>query len=337
MNKNHDFMARFSAAMESRYAELIHGNVDIAVGVSGGADSMALCYALSDFFGGTGNTLHALSVDHGLRPEAAEEARQVAKALDALPNVQHQILTWHHDEKPTARVQESARNARYDLMGDYMRDHNLSHLFLGHHMDDQAETFLFRLAKGSGLDGLGGMPYMHVRDDILLCRPFLDMQKSEIIDYCEGHNIDFINDPSNDSDDYARVRLRKSMDVLSVEGLTPKRLAVTAKRLLRVREAVDHIVEKEYKNVLLEKNNSRIVFNVGVLSENPFEIVLRVILKAMAELSPDRDYGVRLERAENLCEDLMKPKSFRKRTLGGVVFECNEDQATLELSREHKD
>ncbi len=330
-------MARFSAAMESRYAELIHGNVDIAVGVSGGADSMALCYALSDFFEGTGNTLHALSVDHGLRPEAAQEARQVAKALDALPNVQHQILTWHYDEKPTARVQESARNARYDLMGDYMRDHNLSHLFLGHHMDDQAETFLFRLAKGSGLDGLGGMPHIGARDDIYLCRPFLDMQKSEIIQFCEGHNIDFINDPSNDSDDYARVRLRKSMDVLSVEGLTPKRLSMTAKRLLRVREAVDHIVEKEYKNVLLEKNNSRIVFNVGVLSENPFEIVLRLILKAMAELSPDRDYGVRLERAENLCEDLMKPKSFRKRTLGGVVFECNKDQATLELSREHKD
>ena len=330
-------MARFSAAMESRYAELIYGNVDIAVGVSGGADSMALCYALSDFFGETGNTLHALSVDHGLRPEAAQEARQVAKALDVLPNVQHQILTWHHDEKPTARVQESARNARYDLMGDYMRDHNLSHLFLGHHMDDQAETFLFRLAKGSGLDGLGGMPHIGARDDIYLCRPFLDMQKSEIIQFCEGHNIDFINDPSNDSDDYARVRLRKSMDVLSVEGLTPKRLSMTAKRLLRVREAVDHIVEKEYKNVLLKKNNSRIVFNFGVLSENPFEIVLRVILKAMAELSPDRDYGVRLERAENLCEDLMKPKSFRKRTLGGVVFECNKDQATLELSREHKD
>lgn len=337
MNKNHDFMARFSAAMESRYAELIDSNVDIAVGVSGGSDSMALCYALSDFFEGAGKTLHALSVDHGLRPEAAQEARQVARALDALPNVQHHILTWRHDEKPTARVQESARNARYDLMGDYMRDHNLSHLFLGHHMDDQAETFLFRLAKGSGLDGLGGMSHIGTRDDIYLCRPFLDMQKSEIIDFCEDYQIQYIRDPSNESDDYARVRLRKSMDVLSAEGLTSKRLAVTAKRLLRVRESMDYIVEKEYKNATSRKDKDRIVLNVGLLLTNPFEIVLRVVLKTMAELSPERDYGVRLERAENLCEDLMKPKSFRKRTLGGVVFECNKDQATLELSREHKD
>ena len=330
-------MARFSNVMESQYADVINSDADIAVGVSGGPDSMALCYALSGFFEGSDRTLHALSIDHGLRPEAGEEVRQVAEILNGLPNVQHHILTWHHDEKPTARVQESARNARYDLMKDYMRDHNLSHLFLGHHMDDQAETFLFRLAKGSGLDGLCGMPHIGTRGDIHLCRPFLDMQKSAIIDFCDDRDIDYIHDPSNESDDFARVRLRKSMDVLSDEGLTPKRLAVTAKRLLNVRGAIDHVVEKEYKKVLSRKDKDRIVLNIGVLFENPFEIVLRVVLKAMAELSPDRDYGVRLERAENLCEDLLKQNEFRKRTLGGVVFERSKDQATLELSREHKD
>ena len=116
---------------------------------------MALCRLMADYI--PQNTqIHVLTVDHGLRAESAEEVAFVKDNLPAHDNIVHKILTWSHDEMPTTRIQEDARFARYALMQNYMKQHDITCLFLGHHMDDQAETFLFRLAKGSGLDGTIG-------------------------------------------------------------------------------------------------------------------------------------------------------------------------------------
>tara|TARA_R110001592_G_scaffold20926_20_gene84805 strand:- start:28881 stop:29924 length:1044 start_codon:yes stop_codon:yes gene_type:complete len=338
-DKMRDFMTHFSEMMDRHFTDVLADQADIAVGVSGGADSVALCYALSKFFAhDTNRTIHALSVDHGLREEAQQEAQHVQTLLQELPNVRHSILTWDHTDKPTSRIQERARRARYDLMHDYMAAHDLSCLFVGHHMDDQAETFLFRLAKGSGLDGLGGMPFIQeLNARTVLCRPLLEMGKAEIVYFCKAEGIAYIDDPSNQCDDYARVRLRKSMDVLAVEGLTPKRLSVTAKRLYRGRDALDYVSENEYKKCTKAKDSNRIVLDVDLLLIQPFDIVLRVMLRAIAALSPDQDYGARLERVEHLCEDLMKPEAFRKRTLNKIIFDCNTQTREILLSREHCD
>ena len=330
------FMARFSKIMEEHFSDIMSGSDDIAVGVSGGGDSMALCYALSAFFSGDKKkVIHALSVDHRLREEAAQEVTHVAEELKGMANIHHHVLTWEYDNKPSARIQEKARQARYDLMTDYMRKEGISYLFLGHHMDDQAETVLFRLAKGSGLDGLGGMSFIHeMSDDIVLCRPFLEERKADILSFCGEKDIRYIDDPSNHSEGYARVRLRKSMEVLSAEGLTPKRLAITAKRLSRARDALVYVVDKEYKNCIKEESKNRIVLNCDLLLSNPYDIVLRIILKVMAELSKEQNYGARLERVENLCDDLMKPEPFRKRTLGKIIFDCDAKKGELSLSCE---
>ncbi len=300
----------------------IEQHKDIAVGVSGGADSMALCFALAQEFKGN---IHAITVDHGLREESGAEALHVADQLSCLSNVTHHILKWDHDGcAPYVRIQELARNARYDLMASYMSEHKITYLFLGHHMNDQAETFLFRLAKGSGVDGLSCMlPVQKHESGIILCRPMLDIEKSEIFDFCKENDINFINDPSNNNDAYARVRLRKSMDILSEEGLTIKRLAVCAARHARAREALDFFAIKVFDDCLLHNDSTCIVFNYSKLILNPEEIVLRVVLYAMSKIYDIKGYGARMERVENLCFDLIYTKKFRKRTLGRIIFEHN--------------
>lgn len=331
--KTPSFMEGFSGAMLTHFSDVEGGG--IAVGVSGGADSMALCFALSEYFKDVpAVTIHALSVDHALRAESLGEAQHVAQQLKTLPNVEHHILTWKHETKLDARIQEKARTARYDLMKEYMHGRNITMLFLGHHIDDQAETFLFRLAKGSGLDGLSCMSVIQkMGEGFVLCRPMLGLSKGDMISFCEARGVDFINDPSNYCDDYARVRLRKSRDILAEEGLSSKRLLVASRRFSRARKALETLSNNAFDECILKNDAVRIVFNLSGLISCPEEIVLRVILQAMSVLQNDTGYGTRLERVENLCADLITQDNFRKRTLGGIIFECKikDDQFILSL------
>lgn len=295
-------------ALDAHFSDL--KKCDVAVAVSGGSDSMALFHTINEWSEGY---VHALIVDHGLRDGSAEEARIVQSRLS---DTEAHILTW--DEKPDARIQERAREARYELMADYMLERNLEHLFLGHHMDDQAETFLFRLAKGSGVDGLSCMSERQKQFGITLCRPFLNTRKADLIGYCQKNQLEYVSDPSNESAHFARVRLRKSMTVLSGEGLTVDRLSVAARRFGHVRDALDQVTDMVYKNLVSKKDNDRIEFYINEMLEQPYEIVLRCLMKAASELS---DKPQRLQRFESLCDDLFFEKEFRKRTLAGCVFE----------------
>ena len=327
------FMDAFCAYMERNFVPCVAEQKSVAVAVSGGADSLALCFALSQYLEkrGEGVALHALSVDHGLRDEAAKEAAYVREVLKDLPNVTHHVLTWAHTQKPDARIQERARAARYELMADYMNARDIGYLFLGHHMDDQAETFLFRLAKGSGLDGLACMaPLQEMESGITLCRPMLSLEKADMVAYCAALNVEFIDDPSNCSDEFARVRLRKSMGVLSEEGITPKRLGRTAMRLSRARRALEWVSDSVYDSLPVIDTN-RVEFNCEALMVNPDEVVLRVVLRAMDAVAPQKGFGARMERVERLCLELRSASDFRKQTLGGVVFAYDAKRDVLVL------
>ncbi len=317
------------------------GEEAIAIGVSGGADSMALARILAlwskDTGAGAGVGVHVLSVDHGLRAEAAGEVAYVADVVAGWggDGVVHQALRWE-GEKPDSGVQEAARSARYDLMVEYCAAHGISYLFLAHHLDDQAETLLFRLAKGSGLNGLAGMAPEQERGGLTLVRPLLDVPKEDLVAFCAAEDVDFIEDPSNSDAAYARVRLREARAVLEEEGLTSKRLAVTARRLLRARLALDEIADERLVEVLSRKDTDRIVFHFEIWSKQPSEIALRLVVRAFEEFSPDADYLPRMEKIEDLCVDLMAGEAFRKRTLGGVIFSRDDKEGEIIMSREHK-
>ena len=315
----------------SAFADGLDGVRAVAVAVSGGADSMALLCLLADWARGTDVVVHALTVDHGLRVEAAAEAAQVA-AWCADLGVSHAVLRWDAD-KPEAAVQEQARAARYGLMAGYCADHGVEALFLGHHRDDQAETVLFRLAKGSGLKGLGGMRAVQDRDGLLLMRPLLEVDKVDLVALCAARGQGFVDDPSNLDENYARVRLRKAADVLAEEGLTAKRLGVTAARLSRADEALDVLAVRAFDDVVNLESN-RIVFKLLRWREQPEEIALRLLLRGFSHLRGGQDYLPRMEKIESLCTDLLCGESFRKRTLGSLIFERDDARGEIVIIRE---
>ncbi len=315
------------------FAALIAGRSHIALGLSGGPDSMALCYLLSRWllrYQKT-TTLHALIVDHGLRPESAKEARQVKKSVTGWAQVKPHILTWKVN-KPEARIMEAARKARYALIQEYAAKHRIEDLFLAHHLDDQAETVLFRLAKGSGLDGLAGIRAIQNYETLRFCRPLLNVPKVALVALCDCYNLSFVTDPSNNKDQYARPRMRESMKALAREGLTAQRLSLTASRLARAAQALDIISKKSEELIIIKNNTKQIVLNLKVLQSHPHEIAYRIIANRLQAMKPDNQ--IRMENLESLVADLMYADKFRKRTLGGFVFYAANKESEFVIERE---
>lgn len=309
----------------------------IAVAVSGGPDSVALLHMLSACFAAQKKKphIHALTVDHGLRPESAAEARQVGTWVAGWPLVTHHILPWK-GRKPGSAIQERAREKRYELMAAYCAGQGIHHLFLAHHQTDQAETFLFRLAKGSGLDGLGGMadavPYKDT--NLVLLRPLLARSKADLEAYCARHNISFASDSSNENRDYARVRLRQSLPVLEAEGLSEKRLAATAARMQRARQALDFYAGK-LRRAAVTMGRDKAAIRLSSLRAAPEEIRLRVVRQVIAELGAD-GYGPRLERLEVLLKECFEDDraGVKRFTLGGFLFALDRKRGDFSIARE---
>ncbi|WP_417788956.1 tRNA lysidine(34) synthetase TilS [Terasakiella pusilla] len=217
----------------------------ICVAVSGGADSLALALLAKDWVDNNGHRLVAVSVDHGLRPEAAGECTWVAKTLQkyAIP---HHTLVWE-GEKPTNGVQAAARAARYRLIETWCVEQGIKDVLLAHHRDDQAETVLMRLARGSGVDGLAAMQPDVLKGRIRLVRPLLDTPKADLIEFLQEKGQDWIEDPSNENTAFDRVKARQAMTVLQELGLDAYRLAQTAETMQRVKKTLDRL-ERDWLN-----------------------------------------------------------------------------------------
>ena len=203
-----------------------------AVAVSGGRDSLALALLAGDWARGAGVELVAFTVDHGLRQDAAVEARQVARWLEAR-GVACKILRWS-GEKPHTGVQAAARQARYRLLLEACDAAAADALLLGHQLEDQAETYLMRLARGAGPDGLAAMAPESARDGLRLLRPLLGVPRARLSATLEARGQPWLDDPANADPRYERVRLRALVPALGAE-----RLAAAAETAGRARAALD--------------------------------------------------------------------------------------------------
>jgi tRNA(Ile)-lysidine synthase len=192
----------------------------IAVAVSGGSDSLALLLLLRGWLEPLQGRLTALTVDHGLRPEAAAECRQVGEIITRLnadhPRINHEFLVEHHilvwqGDKPRSGVMAAARDARYRLLIEWCRTHDVLHLALGHHADDQAETLMMRRSHGSGSLGLAGMAGRRMSGGVCLLRPLLACRKSSLVATARAAGLTWIEDPSNGADRFERVRWRQQL------------------------------------------------------------------------------------------------------------------------------
>lgn len=304
----------------------------ITIGVSGGPDSMALCHFLAENSQEIGlKEVHAVIIDHGLRENSAEEATTVQKALEDVPNVRPFIYTIDNIKKDS-RLQEQARHKRYEILKQHCRDNEIEYLVTAHHQDDQGETVLFRLARGSGLDGLAAMNIkVRLDEDLWLLRPFLNIPKQNILNYCNKHQLPYVRDPSNQNENFSRPRLRAAREVLEKEGLTSKRLATTASRLRRARQALEYYTSQAIEDTLLKNEAGSFIYSYSGLKDHPAEVRLRVLIQTIGRIHPDDDYGPRFEKLEDLENDLFGSDLFKTRTLGKCIFSRNvkEDQLTI--------
>lgn len=211
----------------------------IAVGVSGGPDSMALALLLDGWTRRQGGMVTALTVDHGLRPESADEAAQTGARLRAR-GITHQILHWDQGSAARdTRIQERARAARYDLLEGWCAAHGILHLAVAHHRQDNAETVLLRFARGSGPHGLAAMPPVRETPRVRLLRPLLGFDRAALVAHCQAMLQPFVSDRSNRDQNFARPRLRAARDVLAAEGMSDDRLNLTARRCAEARSLIE--------------------------------------------------------------------------------------------------
>lgn len=242
----------------------------LLVALSGGPDSVALLHLLQNLWPGR---IAAATVDHGLRPESADEARACARWCTGL-GVAHRVLA---PEQPiTGSVQAEARAARYALLEQAREDLGCRWIATAHHADDQLETLLMRLARGAGLDGLSG-----VRERAgAIIRPLLDCRKAELLDYCAEQALPFVRDPSNERLEFDRVRMREALS--RFDTIDPLAAVRSARALAESGAALDWVAQREAATVIMVEADRIILAR----TDYPHELLRRLTLIALRHVQP---------------------------------------------------
>lgn len=296
----------------------------LGLAVSGGGDSMALLHMIGPAARARGLACRVATVDHGLRPEARAEAERVAAACARL-DLPHEILDWTGWDG-RGNLQDAARRARQALLADWARRHNLDAVALGHTRDDQAETVLMRLARGSGVDGLSGMAPVRAAAGLLWLRPLLDLGRAELRGWLESRGIGWDEDPSNADIRFQRVRARRALTVLEPVGVTPDGLVATAERMALARAALEHLADTLSARAVRLAAGA-VAIDMEDLAKAPEETRLRLVSAALRWIAGS-DYRPRIEALRTA----LAGASAGRRTLGGVVLETW--RGALWLSRE---
>ena len=277
------------------------GEGEIAVAVSGGSDSLALMLLLAE------RKPAVLIVDHGLRAGSAKEARAVARQAEEVGLKAH-ILAWR-GAKPKSNIEGRAREARYRLLGNWCVANGVSALFVAHTMDDLAETFLLRLARGSGVDGLSAMqprapfPIPEYRG-VTLVRPLLDFTREKLRAYLTAHGVRWIEDPMNDDARFARARVRALWPTLEAAGLTRERIAAAAHHLARARSALETQTFAFVTAHSAPQADGSVLVDARAFKDAPREIGLRA-LAVLLKVVGGAAYRPRFESLESLYEAVL--------------------------------
>jgi tRNA(Ile)-lysidine synthase len=308
----------------------------LLLAVSGGPDSIALMLLAARWRKSLKRKpeLIVATVDHGLRPEAKREAAAVAKLARKL-DLTHRTLHWS-GKKPATGLQQAARLARYGLLADAARKAGASHILTAHTLDDQAETVLIRMSRGSGITGLAAMAReTAVPGDgaghIKLVRPLLDIAKARLIATLRAEKITFADDPSNRDPRFTRARLRGLMPQLAAEGLDARRLSLMARRLKRADAAVEAAVDRAHSESIADLGAPG-AYDAASFARLPAEIGLRLIGRAIARLGDEGP--VELGKLEALKAALdaaqLAGNSRFRRSLAGALVTLAKGKITVE-------
>lgn len=303
-----------------------------AIGVSGGSDSLSLMLLLADWAKAQGLPPPlVLCVDHGLRPEAKAEAKKVM-AWARAAGLRGAILRDETALPSSENLEAAARALRYRLMGDVLRKKRLAALYVAHTEDDQAETFLLRLGRGSGVDGLSGMRTVAPFPDpnfagLTLARPLLSFSRTVLREYLAGEKQPWIDDPMNADPRFARVRIRRAWPELAALGLTPGRLVEACGHLARARAALEVAAEAVVARACRPHADGVLIDPVA-LSQAPPELALRSLAGVLMLVSGN-PYRPRFDRLQSLFTAVATGSLGGGRTLHGCRIAPAPKQARL--------
>ena len=322
---------------KSLFSDLEHFPT-LLLAVSGGPDSTALMVLAGRWSKAlkAKPKLIAVTVDHGLRKEAKREAASVARLARKL-GIAHRTLRWTGG-KPKTGLQEAARTARYHLLAGAARKANASHILTAHTRDDQAETVLIRMSRGSGISGLAAMARISAlpgdgEGQIKLVRPLLDIPKARLIATLRAAKIPFADDPSNRDPRFTRARLRGLMGELAREGLDARRLSLLARRLKRADMAIEAAVDRAEAELARPPSApGAVALDAANYANLPAEIALRLLGRALAragdegpvELAKLEALKMALDAAQNVAN-----ARFR-RSLAGAIVTLHPGRITVE-------
>ena len=292
----------------------------LGVAVSGGGDSLALMLMV-------GSQAMAATVDHQLRPESSDEARFVAD-IAGLHGIQHETLVWRHDDLQ-GNLPNLARRARYTLLGDWARRNHLSHILVAHTMDDVAETFLMRLGREAGLDGLSAMRETWQGHGVTWLRPMLGLRREELRFYLEAQQQEWIDDPTNDDGAYDRVKARHALKHLQALGVSVESLARSAGYLASARNSLSELMAVVAAPLVLE--DWPLTLDWPRMQAHQLETKRRLLSAALIYVG-GTDYGPRRAALADLTERLVSGTS--KTELNGCWLEMSAGRLSIRPQNE---
>ncbi|MEK6747550.1 MAG: tRNA lysidine(34) synthetase TilS [Pseudomonadota bacterium] len=292
----------------------------VAVAVSGGADSMALLLLANDWAKAKNGKVVALTVNHNLRSEAAAEALQVRKWCEYL-GIDQYTLCWQPPSPIHTSIQENARNARYELMLEWCRENNILHLLTAHHLDDHVETMFFRLARGSGLDGLSAISAQRIVEGVRLLRPLLKIPKARLITTLKKRNQEWLEDPSNHNSSYARVHIRQQLAQIDNNIDIKKRSVIIAEQFGKFRNILENKLVSQITNCVSVFSKGYATINIQEFNNLDGEISLKALASLIRTLSGS-DHPPRTSQLQSLKQLIKNNELNSKYSIGGLLFEA---------------
>ena len=300
-----------------------------AVAVSGGPDSLALAFLTKIFAIKHNLKSRYFIVNHRLRKEATSEAQKVKKILSNF-GINAELLNWN-GKKPTSNIQSLARKKRYNLLFSKCKKLNISNLVIGHHLDDLFENFFIRMIRGSGLKGLVSFGKKTVINEINLIRPLLDFEKKDL-EFISNHIFNFfVKDPSNENEDFKRIRIRKTINNLKLSGLEKDKLFLTLKNLKSSNEAIIFYSKQNIKlNSYLDKKNKKLYLN-KIFFNQPYEVKFRSFSDSI-KIIGGRYFSARGKKIDNILK-MIEKGVLKKETLAGCIIK--KVNQTVIISKEY--
>ena len=302
----------------------------IAIAISGGADSVALCFLLQEYCREAKIELLAVTVDHKIRENSSSEALNVGALLNK-HGISHHILELTN-KVPEKNIEASLREKRYSLLYDFCLAHEIEFLFLGHQEGDVAENFLIRLFRGSGLDGLSAIAEISDLKKIKLVRPLLDVKKDDLKEFLKQKNIAFFEDETNKDEKFLRNKIRNFLESLPENDLIQKRIKKSADEISKIRDHFDSDLLREARYLLRFDKNGTCYIERNKFSEIDETMALKILALVLMEVG-GKTYKPRFEKLKNFyhylaSEDIIKPRNFY-----GCLARLHEDKY-LKIERE---